>query len=182
MRCLNWLDRHSAVWRQAVRCPVSPSVTSGSCVMIKSCVWEGLLTVSCQTNVSSSDSFNVSNVTVINQGPWQTSPVAAPPQKKYSVVKNVNVGHFAATILCSLWNEVCISYRCLQDTLIARGQVAWTLHWLQKQTALSLRCLWNIKVSNFQLGNKIRSSEKKILARFRDGWIDFEAAEAMDEK
>lgn len=54
--------------------------------MIKSCVWEGLLTVSCQTNVSSSDSFNVSNVTVINQGPWQTSPVAAPPQKKYSVV------------------------------------------------------------------------------------------------
>lgn len=51
-----------------------------------------------------------------------------------------------------------------------------------KITALSLRCLWNIKVSNFQLGNKIRSSEKKILARFRDGWIDFEAAEAMDEK
>lgn len=51
--------------------------------MIKSCVWEGLLTVSCQTNVSSSDSFNVSNVTVINQGPWQTSPVAAPaPHKK----------------------------------------------------------------------------------------------------
>lgn len=50
--------------------------------MIKSCVLEGLLTVSCQTNVSSSDSFIVSNVTVINQGSWQTSPVAAPPHKK----------------------------------------------------------------------------------------------------
>lgn len=85
VRCLHWLARHLAVRRQALHCPISPSVTSGSCITIKSCVWEGLLTVSCQTNVSGGDSFNVSNVSV-GRGSWQTSPIAAdPPQKKNSL-------------------------------------------------------------------------------------------------